>query len=72
MDSTLIRDLNTHSKIIRDNPIERKNALNTASAIGNWKRCDNCGKIMIRIRHVENEQICRTRLNKISNLSTVR
>ena len=54
MDSTLIRDLNTHSKIIRDNPIERKNALNTASAIGNWKRCDNFGKIMIRIRHVEN------------------
>ena len=54
MDSTLTRDLNIHSKIIRDKPIERKNALNTASAKGDWKRSDNFGKIMIRIRHVEN------------------
>ena len=60
MDSTIIRHLNTHSKLMRNNPAERMKALATASAIGNWKCCDHCGKIQIKIRQVGNEHLCRT------------
>ena len=72
MDSTIIRHLNTHSKLMRNNPAERMKALATASAIGNWKCCDHCGKIQINTRHVGNEHLCRTCHKKIPKLSTVR
>ena len=60
MGTTIIRHLNTHSKLMRNNPAKRMKALATASAIGNWKCCDHCGKIQIKIRQVGNEHLCRT------------
>ena len=72
MDSTIIRHLNTHCKLMRENPAERTNALATAGAIGNWKCCDHFGKIQIKIRQVVNEHLCRTCHKQIPKLSTVR
>ena len=57
---------------MRNNPAERTKALATAGAIGNWKCCDHCGKIQIKIRQVVNEHLCRTCHKQIPKLSTVR
>ena len=72
MDDTKIGHLHTHSNVIRDSPAEKAKALWVAGKLGTYWSCDRCGKIVIKIIEVGNENICQVCRKKIPKLDKIK